>query len=207
MTVTFDEASLGYGRAVVLEGVTLKVNPGQAIGLLGSNGSGKSTVLKATVGLSDVIAGNVRVGGQVGYVPQQADTTPDFPITAAEVVGLGLVPQLKPFGRIGAAGKRRCLEALELVGLAPRERCRFSDLSGGQRQRVLVARAIVADPPVLVLDEPFNGLDTANRKALIDVLEQQKRNKVAVMLSTHDLELSDAVCDTTFTIAGGRVKS
>ncbi|MDY5786277.1 metal ABC transporter ATP-binding protein [Corynebacterium sp.] len=205
MAVEFNEAFLGYGRTVVLSDVSLTVRPGHAVGILGSNGTGKSTVLKATVGLADVLGGEVKVDGAIGYVPQHAETASEFPITAGEVVALGLVHELKPFQRIGASGRQRSLDALAAVGLEARARVRFADLSGGQRQRVLVARAIVSAPPVLVLDEPFNGLDSENRRVLIEVLEEQKRKGVAVLLSTHDLALSDAVCDATLTVANGRI--
>lgn len=212
MCLEFTSARLGYGREPVLDGVSFTVAAGEAVALLGGNGAGKSTVLKAPVGLSQVLGGTVTTGGspgtgaaEIGYVPQHADIAPEFPITAQEVVGLGLVPRLKPFRRIGREGWQRCRRALDVVGLEPLARRRFDSLSGGQRQRVLLARAIVSGPQVLLLDEPFNGLDAPSRALLIQLVREFKAKGMAVLLSTHDLELSERACDRALTVSEGKV--
>ncbi|SDR74479.1 metal ABC transporter ATP-binding protein [Corynebacterium timonense] len=206
MTLAYVDATVGYGRAPVVRGATFAVSPGEAVGLLGSNGAGKSTLLKAALGLSDVLSGRVRVDGSVGYVPQHSDAAPEFPITAEAVVGLGLVPQLRPFRRIGREGRRLSREALERVGLADRARTRFGDMSGGQRQRVLLARALVARPRALLLDEPFNGLDRASRDRLVETILDLKAQGMAVLLTTHDLRLSEDTCERTLTVVDGGVR-
>lgn len=205
MAVEFAAANLGYGRTTVLRDVTFSVAPGEAVALLGGNGAGKSTVLKAPLGLSDVLSGSVAARGGVGYVPQHVDAAPEFPITAQGVVALGLVPRLRPFRRIGREGRRRSREALAGVDLLERSDVRFQDLSGGQRQRVLLARALVSNPEVLLLDEPFNGLDARSRDKLIELLLTLKSGGMAVLLSTHDTRLSDEVCEHTLVVGEGRV--
>ncbi|WP_301398864.1 metal ABC transporter ATP-binding protein [Corynebacterium capitovis] len=213
--MSFDSAELGYGRQPVLSDVTFDLGPSEAIALVGSNGAGKSTILKAVVGLSEVVGGKVtvcgaapsrRAPGSVGYVPQQVEAEPEFPITAVDVVGLGLVAQLRPFQRIGRAGKQRCREALAGVGMLDRAEVRFHDLSGGQRQRVLLARALVANPTVLILDEPFNGLDADSRDRLVSTLLGLKKEGMGIMLSTHDARLADDTCDHTLTVTSGTTR-
>ncbi|WJY68657.1 metal ABC transporter ATP-binding protein [Corynebacterium auris] len=206
MTLAYVDATVGYGRSPVVRGVTFTVGPGEAVALLGGNGAGKSTLLKAALGLSDVLRGEVRVDGEVGYVPQHSDAAPEFPITAEAVVGLGLVPQLSPFQRLGRSGKALCREALAGVGLAERARVRFGDMSGGQRQRVLLARALVARPKAVLLDEPFNGLDAPSRDRLVEIVLELKAQGLAVLLTTHDLRLSEDTCDRTLTVADGGIR-
>lgn len=206
MTLAYVDATVGYGRSPVVRGVTFTVGPGEAVALLGGNGAGKSTLLKAALGLSDVLRGEVRVDGEVGYVPQHSDAAPEFPITAEAVVGLGLVPQLSPFQRLGRSGKALCREALAGVGLAERARVRFGDMSGGQRQRVLLARALVASPKAVLLDEPFNGLDAPSRDRLVEIVLELKAQGLAVLLTTHDLRLSEDTCDRTLTVADGGIR-
>lgn len=206
MTLAYVDATVGYGRSPVVRGVTFAVGPGEAVALLGGNGAGKSTLLKAALGLSDVLKGEVRVDGEVGYVPQHSDAAPEFPITAEAVVGLGLVPQLAPFQRLGRTGKALCRQALAGVGLAERARVRFGDMSGGQRQRVLLARALVARPKAVLLDEPFNGLDAPSRDRLVEIVLELKAQGLAVLLTTHDLRLSEDTCDRTLTVADGGIR-
>lgn len=207
-------ASLGYGTSAVLHEVSFELSLGTATALIGDNGAGKSTILKAILGLSDVLAGTVEVlggsprrrpKGSVGYVPQHIDADLNFPISALEVVALGLVPELGWFQRLRKPAFVRCEHALAQVGLDAQAGQPFGELSGGQRQRVMLARALVAKPQVLLLDEPFNGLDRSSRHQLLRHIEQLKQQGIAVLASTHDLQLSQAVCETVLTVHDGTV--
>ncbi|HET9770371.1 MAG TPA: metal ABC transporter ATP-binding protein, partial [Acidimicrobiia bacterium] len=168
-----------YGRRSVLAGVTGQVEPGGSLALIGPNGAGKSTLIKAILGLVDAVTGTVevlgttpaRARGRVAYVPQADTLDPDFPVTVAE-------------------------SALERVGLGGRAGDRFGILSGGQRQRVLLARALAQEAELLLLDEPFNGVDTTTTEVLLDVLAEQRKAGVAVVMATHDLSIAHLACDT-----------
>lgn len=197
-------ASFAYDGRPALDDVDLIVNAGEAVALIGPNGAGKSTLLKGILGEHRVSAGSVRVLGiapgprskaRVGYLPQQDTRQRDFPVTVSQAVLMGRYRDLGWLRPAGRRGKEAVREALERVGLAHLAHARFGSLSGGQQQRVILARALVSTPALLLLDEPFNGLDRENRDALITILEDLKQDAVAVVLSTHDLELASAVCD------------
>ncbi|MFK4729606.1 metal ABC transporter ATP-binding protein [Agromyces mediolanus] len=185
-----------------VSGLDFAIAPGEAVALVGPNGAGKSTLLKGLLGLVPRTAGRVRIGGSehaangmIGFLPQTAELDPEFPITLEQVVMQGRYRKLGLLrwpGRADRAAVRRALEAVGLGALAKR---RFGELSGGQRQRGLLARALASEPVLLLLDEPFNGLDQPNRDALIDTLRRLKAERVAVLVSTHDLELARQVCD------------
>ncbi|WP_394553640.1 metal ABC transporter ATP-binding protein [Agromyces sp. MMS24-JH15] len=187
----------------------LAVRPGEAVALIGPNGAGKSTLLHGLLGLVPLTAGSVTAGGRtrtagdaaraaggsIGYLPQSTELDPDFPITLAQVVMQGRYRGLGLFRWPGRADRAAVRSALEAVGLADVAARRFGELSGGQRQRGLIARALAAEPSLLLLDEPFNGLDQPNRDALTDTLAALKSRGVAVIVSTHDLDLARDVCD------------
>ncbi|WP_127794967.1 metal ABC transporter ATP-binding protein [Agromyces sp. LHK192] len=183
--------------------------PGEALALIGPNGAGKSTLLNGLLGLVPLTAGRVEFEGaslaplgMIGLLPQSSDLDPEFPISLEQVVMLGRYRRLGLFrwpGRADRAAVRGALEAVALGDLAKR---RFGDLSGGQRQRGLLARALASEPRLLLLDEPFNGLDQQNRDALIDTLRGLKQGGVAVIVSTHDLDLARLVCDSVVLVNG-----
>lgn len=212
--VVLEEAAFSYGGAPVLTGVTGTVMPGEALALVGPNGSGKTTLLRALLGMVRVSSGRVLVNGapvgkaprgSLGYVPQVSDLDPTFPVTVLDVVLMGTYSRLGLWRRPGASARQRCLEALEAVGLRDRAGKRFGTLSGGQQQRVLVARCIAADPRLILLDEPFNGLDQPNREALLSIIAELKADGVGVVVSTHDLVLAREVCEKTALLAGRQI--
>lgn len=196
---------MAYDRTPALSRVDGRVPAGQAVALVGPNGGGKSTLIKAVLGLVPVVAGAVTVAGRrpaaaralVGYVPQAADLDPEFPVTARQVVLMGRYRLIGRLRRPGRRDRAAADEALALVGLADRANTRFGALSGGQRQRVLLARALSAQPPILVLDEPFNGVDAVSQEALIDALARAKAAGTAVLVSTHDLAVAQRLCEQT----------
>jgi manganese/iron transport system ATP-binding protein len=196
-------ADLGYRGTAVLRGVDLTVRPGEVLALVGPNGAGKSTLIKAVLGLADVVAGSVEANGPTGYVPQLGALDNDFPVSALQVVLMGRYRAIGWWRPTGRAERRRALDALDRVGLAGRARDRFGLLSGGQRQRVLVARALVASPRLLLLDEPFNGVDALSQAAILALLRELAAAGTAIVVSTHDLDLARDHADQV-TLLNGR---
>ena len=199
-------ASIGYSQTPVLTGITLSLSPGHALALIGPNGSGKTTLMRALLGSTQVISGEVSCPLDfLGYVPQNSDIDLSFPINVRQVVEMGMYPKTKLLRPLSREQKEAVSAALEQIGLAERARERFGTLSGGQRQRVLVARALVAKPRMVLLDEPFNGLDEPNREALLSLINQAKAQGTAFMISTHDYRVATEVCDESLIVAGRQV--
>jgi manganese/iron transport system ATP-binding protein len=198
-----DEVGVAYGAALALENIAGMVAPGEAVALIGPNGAGKSTLIKAILGLVPLASGRVTVLGttpvaarrHVAYVPQADTLDPEFPISVGQVVLMGRYRRMGPLRRPRAEDRAAVVRALERVGLADRACHRFGTLSGGQRQRVLLARAIAAEPRLLLLDEPFNGVDAVSEQALLDAVAVLKRDGAAVVVSTHDLALAHLACE------------
>ena len=198
--------SVGYHGTPVLTHVDLDLRPGQRLALVGPNGAGKSTLIKSVLGLVPILAGSATVlganpaaaRGRAGYVPQTDTLDADFPLSAWQVVMMGRYRRIGWWRPARAADRRAVAEALDQVGLADRAGHRFGTLSGGQRQRILLARAIAAEPRLLLLDEPFNGVDAVSQDAIVGVLRQLTTGGTALVLSTHDLgvarDLADLVC-------------
>jgi ABC-type Mn2+/Zn2+ transport system ATPase subunit len=198
------------GRGV--DGLTFDVAPGEAVALIGPNGAGKSTLLNGLLGLVPRSHGAVEFAGatyagpgMIGLLPQSADLDPDFPISLRQVVMQGRYRRLGLLRWPGRRDREAVRTALDTVGLSELAARRFGDLSGGQRQRGLLARALASEPQLLLLDEPFNGLDQQNREALVETLRTLKRRGVAVVVSTHDLELARQVCDSVVLVNGAQL--
>ena len=200
--VSFRDATLGYGGTPALSGLTLDVVGGGALALVGPNGGGKTTLMRAVVGTCSILSGRVEVNVErIGLVPQSADLDLTFPVSAAEVVTMGLIGEAGWGKRITADMRRRVSHALERVNLADRASRRFGTLSGGQRQRVLVARALVARPELVMMDEPFNGLDAPSRDIITRLIASLTEDGVGVVVSTHDLSLARDVCSRACVLA------
>ena len=199
-------ASIGYSQTPVLTGITLSLSPGHALALIGPNGSGKTTLMRALLGSAQLISGELSYPLDfLGYVPQNSDIDLSFPINVRQVVEMGMYPKTKLLRPLSREQKEEVSAALEQIGLADRARERFGTLSGGQRQRVLVARALVAKPRMVLLDEPFNGLDEPNREALLSLIREAKVQETAFMISTHDYRVATEVCDESLIVAGRQV--
>lgn len=199
-------ASIGYSQTPVLTGITLSLSQGHALALIGPNGSGKTTLMRALLGSAQLISGEVSCPLDfLGYVPQNSDIDLSFPINVRQVVEMGMYPKTKLLRPLSREQKEAVSAALEQIGLVERARERFGTLSGGQRQRVLVARALVAAPRLVLLDEPFNGLDEPNREALLSLISQAKAQGTAFMISTHDYRVATEVCDESLIVAGRQV--
>ena len=196
------DAAVGYRGRAVLTGVGFSVPAGATIALVGPNGAGKSTLIKAVLGLADVLGGTLERHGVPAYVPQVGDLDPDFPVSAAGVVLMGRYRRIGWWRPTGRADRRAALAALDQVGLADRARTRFGLLSGGQRQRVLLARAIAAESRLLLLDEPFNGVDATSQEAIVQTLAGLTAAGAGVVLSTHDLALAHRIGDQVCLLNG-----
>ncbi len=201
--VVFARASIAYGRVPAVENVDGVVRAGRTVALIGPNGGGKSTLIKAMLGLVPVVDGSIQVLGRtpagarrdVAYVPQADALDPEFPVSVNQVVLMGRYRTIGWVRRPGRADRQIATQALTAVGLAHRGADRFGTLSGGQRQRVLLARAIAQQPTLLLLDEPFNGVDTVSREALLRALGELREAGATVVVSTHDLSLAHLACD------------
>ncbi|MBI5630625.1 MAG: ATP-binding cassette domain-containing protein [Elusimicrobia bacterium] len=181
-------ACLGYGQHPVLKGVDFAVESGSFVGVLGYNGSGKTTMLKTVLGLLPCLKGRVlhRGPARFGYVPQKEKLDPLYPLTAYDVAALGTCRGLELFSGLRAASRRPAVETcLAECGALEFSARRYSDLSGGQRQRVLIARALAAGPEILALDEPLSGIDISTQAALIALLKalKEKRGLTVLMVS------------------------
>jgi ABC-type Mn2+/Zn2+ transport system ATPase subunit len=186
-------ASLGYGRHVVLRVEQLTIRRGEIWFVLGPNGSGKTTLLRTVMGLLPLISGHIDRSPmcedvkRMGFVPQRCEMRPSLPLTLQEFVSLGLVGL--PTKR--EERKLRLRRALDHVGLGAHTRDSFWTLSGGQQQRALLARALIREPLLLVMDEPTNGLDPSAEEALLEVVIRSTRtNKLSALVVTHDIALA-----------------
>ena len=199
--VALEDAAIGYGRRALLTGVSVAVQPGDFLAVVGPNGGGKTTLVRTLLGVLPPVTGR-RVQPRpisVGYVPQRDQVEARWPLTAAEVTMLGRTPRIGPGRRPSKADHAAVAAALDRVGIASLAEKPFRTLSGGQRQRTLLARALAAEPELLVLDEPANGLDPSAVLATLDVLaELHGAGGIAVVMVSHRIE---AVLNYARTIA------
>jgi ABC-type Mn2+/Zn2+ transport system ATPase subunit len=205
---TTRDLAAGYGRTPAIEGVSFAVDAGQRVALLGPNGGGKTTLLRVLLGELRPMRGQVEVRGRAATVPQTERSRLDFPVSALDVALMGALPRLPWWKRPGHAERAAALSALERVGLASLAYETFGDLSGGQRQRVLIARGLVQDAQLLLLDEPFSGLDVPAAKGLETLIAELAADGRGIVIATHDLAQArrwDAVlCLNKRQIAFGR---
>ena len=202
-------ACLGYGSETVLEDVRLRIDAGEFVGLAGPNGSGKTTLLRSMLGLLPLKSGGVerhRPQARLGYVPQHASLDAYFPLSVREVAAMGAYGRLPPWRLFPQSERQRVDRALARVGLAHLGRAVFFHLSGGQRQRALIARALTVDPALLLLDEPFAGVDRDAREDIARQLEEINRSsRLAVVICSHDADLLARCCDRVIQVSEGRV--
>jgi zinc transport system ATP-binding protein len=206
----------GYGAAAVLDGLDLSVDRGQFVVLTGPNGSGKSTLIKLMVGLLSPDSGEVLVLGKpaarrstqrkVGYAPQSSPGRMVLPVSVVELVEAGITPLGSLLSRPGAEERAEVSAALESVGLGDLAKECVFELSGGQQQRAVIARALVGDKPVLILDEPTTGIDPAFRPRMVEDLRRRADAGAAVIVVSHDPDDFHDVCDRILFMEGGRVR-
>ncbi len=199
--VALEDAAIGYGGRAILSGIRLAVPPGELLAVVGPNGGGKTTLLHSLLGSLPLVAGAlVRPRPlRVGYVPQREHVDPIWPFTVGEVVLMGRVPALGPLRRPGAADREVVRRALARVGIEDLSGRWYGELSGGQRQRTLIARALAAEPELLALDEPTNGMDPGAELSTMDLLRGlQQGGGPAIVMVSHRIE---AVANYAHTLA------
>jgi len=186
-----DSLTVNYNGTPALEEVSFSVEAGERVAIVGPNGSGKSTLFKAMVGLLRPVAGSVESNGaKIGYVSQRSEVDWRFPVTVHDVVMMGRIAQIgwlrwqRPIDREVV---RRCLDQVGMTAFAGRQ---IGELSGGQQQRVFIARALAQDASILLMDEPFGGVDVPSQEAILEILDGLRELGVTVLVSTHDLNLA-----------------
>ena len=191
-----DDLTVAYQRKPVVWDVSFEVPSGALIAVVGPNGAGKSTLFRAILGMTPCASGRVLVFGddyrrqraRVAYVPQRESVDWDFPITALEVVTMGLYGQIGWCRPVRARHREKAYEALKRVGLADFAHRQISQLSGGQQQRTFLARALVQDADLYLMDEPFAAVDAATERAIIDLLRDMRSAGRTAVVIHHDLQ-------------------
>jgi ABC-type Mn2+/Zn2+ transport system ATPase subunit len=198
LALALTHISSGYGGGpAVLDDVSFTVQRGERVAVVGPNGAGKSTLFKVIVGLLPHRTGDVLVHGHshhagdcpsIGYVPQRESVDWRFPVSVLDVVVMGRVKDIGWLRWPGREDRRVAQEALQQVGMTPQAGLPIADLSGGQQQRVFIARALAQRADVLLLDEPFSGVDVEAQAAIFEILDDLRKRQVTVLISTHDLQ-------------------
>ncbi|MEO8251637.1 MAG: metal ABC transporter ATP-binding protein [Chloroflexota bacterium] len=200
------DVSAGYGAGPVLQNIDLAIPPGTLVGVIGPNGSGKSTLLKAILGLAPVTTGTVLLDDRpvseqrdrLAYVPQREAVDWSFPISAEQVVMMGRYPRVGWLRIPGTKDRAAVRDALERVAMADLGQSQIGALSGGQQQRVFLARALVQEASVLLLDEPMTGVDQTTEQLIVNLLRELRDGGATILHATHDLEsaaeISDRLC-------------
>ena len=196
VAIEIRDLTIAYNRRPAVEDVTLSVPRRAMVGIVGPNGGGKSTLIKAVLGLVPVEGGEVEILGRpvdrrarrlVGYVPQREEVDWNFPVSAFDVVMMGRVPSMKLLRRPMARDRELVWEALKTVGMEKFADTRIGEFSGGQQQRVFLARALAQEAEVLLLDEPVSGVDAPSQHEIFDLLRGLQEAGKTVIVTTHDL--------------------
>jgi ABC-type Mn2+/Zn2+ transport system ATPase subunit len=211
--VEFKGAAVGYGKTIILRDVDLQVRSGDFLGILGHNGSGKTTLLRTLLGLIPVVKGRFAARGahgggpRFGYVPQKEKLDSIYPLTAEAVAAMG------SFRRFDLWSRLRGSQRTDLVRAALKEcdalefsRRMYSELSGGQRQRVLIARALAAEPELLILDEPLSGIDITTQHAILRLLKRLKDERgLTILMVSHRVQAEKSLFTHIAWVDEGRV--
>jgi zinc transport system ATP-binding protein len=206
--IKLDEVFFTYQDSIVLENVSLEIFPGEFVAIIGPNGGGKTTLLKLILGFLKPFLGKVEVFGSVqknnhaipiAYVPQTTRFDRQFPISVMEVVLSGCLSHLPWYGRFHRTEQEAAAAALEKVGLSDFQQTPFGKLSGGQAQRVLIARALVSNPQLLLLDEPTASVDSQAEAEIYAIL-QKLHGSMTILMVTHDLKAAVSQVDRVLCI-------
>lgn len=192
--VRIRDLSFSYGMVPILDRVNLDIRQGDFIAMIGPNGGGKSTLLKLILGLLRPSAGTIEIAGggqgrgghRIGYVPQDVSINRMFPISILDVVLMGRLEPGRHWSRYSSRDRKAAMAALDQMGMAGHAGRKIGELSGGQRQRVFIARALVIEPELLLLDEPTASIDTKGQTDFFNLLKELNR-KVTILVVSHDL--------------------
>jgi ABC-type cobalamin/Fe3+-siderophores transport system ATPase subunit len=220
-TITLRDAVVSYREDVALRGVSLDVAKGELIGVMGPNGSGKTTILTLVNGLGKLLSGRVNVLGRdiskgcpaalrrrIGYVPQVHNIDPRMPVNVREVVMMGRYGRLGPLRRPGEADRRVVENMLHLVSMTHLADRPIGHLSGGEQQRAAIARALAQEPAILLLDEPTTGLDRRSRTEIMNLVRSIHRSRgLTTLMVTHAHRTAAAMCDRIVLMKDGAIWS
>ena len=205
--VRFDHAALGYGRRVILSDLSFTISEGDFLGMVGPNGAGKTTILRAILRTLKPLDGTVTHAPNIrfGYVPQRDQVDYNFPLTVVDVVLMGRYDRIGIGRRPGAQDRALACRALDQVGILDLADQPLSSLSGGQKQRTLIARALVGEPNVLVLDEPTSGMDLVSTTQILGLIRGlHDRERLTVLMVSHALnEVANYVERIALVMNGG----
>lgn len=215
--VTIDNVSFSYDQRQVISGLNFSVLQRDFVGLVGTNGAGKTTLLRMIVGLVKPDAGQIKLFGEpvqrfkdwerIGYVPQKNAFNPLFPATVREVVLSGLYNRKRLFRRTTRDDLKRCSDALEVMSIADLADARIGRLSGGQQQRAFLARALINNPDLLVLDEPTVGIDTQTQESFFHMIRHMHlHHRITFLMVSHDLEMLKSYLGTEPLQQSGNLK-
>ena len=204
--------TVAYGENIALEDFNLDVEIGSLMALVGPNGAGKSTLIKTILKFLKQITGEIKISKKsLAYVPQRNSVDWDFPTTLFDVVEMGCYGRVGLFKRVNKEEKAKVLRAIEQVGMLEFKDRQISELSGGQQQRAFIARALVQEADIYLMDEPFQGVDSTTEKSIVDILKKLKSDGKTLLVVNHDLQTVPTYFESvTFinktVIASGKVK-
>ena len=204
--------TVAYGENIALENLNLDVETGSLMALVGPNGAGKSTLIKTILKFLKQITGEIKINGKtLAYVPQRNSVDWDFPTTLFDVVEMGCYGRVGLFKRVNKEEKQKVLKAIEQVGMLDFKDRQISELSGGQQQRAFIARALVQEADIYLMDEPFQGVDSTTEKSIVDILKKLKSEGKTLIVVHHDLQTVPTYFESvTFinksVIASGKIK-
>ena len=204
--------TVAYGENIALEDFNLDVEIGSLMALVGPNGAGKSTLIKTILKFLKQITGEIKINKKsLAYVPQRNSVDWDFPTTLFDVVEMGCYGRVGLFKRVNKEEKVKVLKAIEQVGMSDFKDRQISELSGGQQQRTFIARALVQEADIYLMDEPFQGVDSTTEKSIVDILKKLKSDGKTLLVVHHDLQTVPTYFESvTFinktVIASGKVK-
>ncbi|OAF17745.1 metal ABC transporter ATP-binding protein [Bradyrhizobium neotropicale] len=205
----FHNVTLGYDRHPAVHHLSGEVAPGTLVAVIGPNGAGKSTLLRGIVGILRPLDGSIHLGSldarDIAYLPQSAEIDRSFPISVFDFVGTGLWRGTGVFGGIGKVAREKILRAIASVGLNGFENRPIGTLSGGQMQRVLFARVLLQDASLIVLDEPFNAIDSKTTADLLALVKRWHGEGRTVLAALHDMEMVRSHFTETLVLARGPV--
>ncbi|MHB9037708.1 MAG: metal ABC transporter ATP-binding protein [Armatimonadota bacterium] len=204
--LVFENVSLGYGRRSVISGLNLTLSSGDFLGIVGPNGTGKTTILKAILGILQPLSGQItkEPEARFGYVPQRQFIDEVYPLTVLDVALMGRYPLLGIFSKPSQGDKGAVLRCLEHVGIADLADRQYRELSGGQKQRTLIARALAMEPRILILDEPTNDMDIGSEYAIMELLAQLNQDDgLTIVMVSHMLNVVANYVKTLALIDGG----
>jgi zinc/manganese transport system ATP-binding protein len=205
----FRDVTLGYDRHPAVHHLNGEVAAGALLAVVGPNGAGKSTLFRGLVGILKPLAGAIDTGGldirDIAYLPQTADIDRSFPISVYDFVGTGLWRFTGFFGGLGKSARDKIARALAAVGLNGFENRPIGTLSGGQMQRMLFARVLLQDARLIVLDEPFNAIDTKTSADLLDLVRHWHAERRTVLAALHDMDVVRSHFPETLLLARGEV--